>query len=95
MKENIERSKGIPMAESVMMLLVKKGLARDKAHELVRRCAIKAQVENISLLDVLKKEKEINKLVSEDELKRSLDPESYIGRAEEIVDEVIKKLSRD
>ncbi len=95
MKENIERSKGIPMAESVMMLLVKKGLARDKAHELVRRCAIKAQVENISLLDVLKKEKEINKLVSEDELKRSLDPESYIGRAEEIVDEVVKKLSRD
>jgi len=95
MKENIERSKGIPMAESVMMLLVKKGLARDKAHELVRRCAIKAQVENISLPDVLKKEKEINKLVSEDELKRSLDPESYIGRAEEIVDEVVKKLSRD
>jgi len=95
MKENIERSKGIPMAESVMMLLVKKGLARDKAHELVRRCAIKAQVESISLLDVLKKEKEINKLVSEDELKRSLDPESYIGRAEEIVDEVVKKLSRD
>ena len=95
MKENIERSKGIPMAESVMMLLVKKGLARDKAHELVRRCAIKAQVESISLLDVLKKEKEINKLVSEDELKKSLDPESYIGRAEEIVDEVVKKLSRD
>ena len=95
MKENIERSKGIPMAESVMILLVKKGLARDKAHELVRRCAIKAQVENISLLDVLKKEKEINKLVSEDELKRSLDPESYIGRAEDIVDEVVKKLSRD
>jgi len=95
MKENIERSKGIPMAESVMILLVKKGLARDKAHELVRRCAIKAQVENISLLDVLKKEKEINKLVSEDELKKSLDPESYIGRAEEIVDEVVKKLSRD
>ena len=95
MRENIERSKGIPMAESVMMLLVKKGLSREKAHELVRKCAIRAQMENLSLLEVLKREKEIEGLVSEKELRDALNPENYIGRAEEIVDEVVDKLSRE
>ncbi len=83
------------MAESVMMLLVKKGLSREKAHELVRKCAIRAQMENLSLLEVLKREKEIEGLVSEKELRDALNPENYIGRAEEIVDEVVDKLSRE
>ena len=92
MRENIERSKGIPMAESVMMLLVRKGMARERAHELVRRCAIEAQRRGAWLIDVLKREREIMDLVNEDELKDALNPENYLGRAKEIVDEVVKRL---
>ncbi|HDO19875.1 MAG TPA: adenylosuccinate lyase [Thermoplasmatales archaeon] len=94
MKENIERAKGIPMAESVMILLVSKGLARDRAHEIVRRCAIRAHVEAKTLFDSLKQEKDIESLVSDEELKNALDPKNYIGRARDIVDEVVEKLSR-
>lgn len=89
MKENLERSRGIPMAEAVMMFLVKKGMAREDAHELVRRCAIRAAAEGITLKESLLKEKNIGEMVSEEELDHALNPENYLGRAKEIVDEVV------
>ena len=94
MRGNLERSKGIPMAESVMMLLVKKGMAREDAHEIVRRCAMKAHTQNITLKDSLMEEDEVRNLITDEELEEALKPENYLGRAEEIVDEVVNLLSR-
>jgi adenylosuccinate lyase len=40
MRQNLERSKGLPMAEAVMTKLVEKGMGRGEAHELVRSLRI-------------------------------------------------------
>ncbi|MCG2825625.1 MAG: hypothetical protein L6265_03400, partial [Thermoplasmatales archaeon] len=84
---NLEKSDRI-MAESVMIMLTKKGMNRQKAHELVRRCAMKKG----KFKDILLKEKEIRKIVSEKEIKDALKPEKYLGCAEEVVEKCIKAL---
>lgn len=87
MKINLEKSDRI-MAESVMIMLTKKGMNRQKAHELVRRCAMKKG----KFRDILLREKEIRKIVSEKEIKDALKPEKYLGCAEEVVEKCIKAL---
>lgn len=92
MKRNLEASKGLIMVESVMMALTKKGMGRQKAHELLRTCAMKAESEGLALKDVLVKNEEISKTLSEAEIDKALSPQSYIGKAENIVDDVTKEL---
>ena len=41
MKKNLEISKGLPMAESLMTTLISKGMGRGDAHELMRKTALK------------------------------------------------------
>lgn len=91
MKRNIEASKGLPLAESVMMLLITKGLGREEAHEIVRKCSIEAEEKGLHLMEVLKKNSKVSKLVSIEELENALKPENYLGKALEIVDKVLKR----
>jgi len=87
MKRNLESSDKI-MAESVMIALTKKGMNRQKAHELVRRCSMRKG----EFKDILLKEKEIREIVSEKEIKDALKPEKYLGCAEEVVENCVKAL---
>src|SRR5512136_717823 len=63
MRENLENSKGLPMAEAVMTKLVEKGMGRGDAHELVRTCSLKAVSENKQLLSILAENPKIAKLL--------------------------------
>lgn len=93
---NIERnlylSQGRIMAESVMILLVKKGMGRQEAHELVRSCSMKSFEKKVPLRDILVKNAMIMKYVTADELDAALDPEKYIGTALQQIDIVMKEL---
>jgi adenylosuccinate lyase len=90
MRENLDRTRGTIMAEPVMMALVEKGMGRQEAHELVRKISIKAEAEGKLLIDVLQSSKEVKKYLSKAELDRAMDPESHIGIAPCIVDEVVQ-----
>jgi adenylosuccinate lyase len=89
MKENLERSQGMIMAESVMMALVGKGMGRQEAHELVREVSLKAETESKRLIDVLASSKAVKAYLSSAELSKAMDPGNYIGMAPRIVDEVV------
>ncbi|MCD6512054.1 MAG: adenylosuccinate lyase [Thermoplasmata archaeon] len=91
MKENIEKSMGLPMAEAVMIKLVEKGMSRQDAHELLRQCSMEARERKVHLREVLK-DHGIDKKIDVDELFR---PENYTGKAGEIVDMVVEKLSKE
>ncbi|MBW9220072.1 adenylosuccinate lyase [Methanothermococcus sp. SCGC AD-155-N22] len=93
-KRNLELTKGLIMAERVMITLAKKGMGRQRAHEVVRRCAMKAYEEDRHLKDVLREDDEVMKYLSEEELEELFDYSTYIGLAPEIVDNVIKELKR-
>lgn len=92
MQKNIESSKGIIMAEPVMIALVGKGLARDEAYKLVRECAIEAGEKNTDFGDVLKNNENVMKALTHEELEIALDPKNYIGCSEKIVENIIKRL---
>lgn len=91
MKENIQISKGLPMAEAVMIAMVEKGMSRQEAHELLRKYSMEARKSNIHLKEILVREGWQEKL----NLDRLFNPENYIGKVKEIVDMVIDKLSKE
>jgi len=94
MMENIERSQGLPMAESVMTKLIEKGLGRGEAHELMRRLSLEAIQKKMHLRDLLKKDENIRRYMTEGEIDDAMDPGKYLGVTEMIIDSVAKKLTR-
>ncbi|MBS3749703.1 MAG: adenylosuccinate lyase [Candidatus Thermoplasmatota archaeon] len=94
MKENMNISNGLPMAESLMTTLVQHGMGRGDAHELMRTTALKAAAENITLKEAFTKENKKKQLLSEKEITHALNPENYLGATDEIIERVIKKLNR-
>jgi len=94
MKKNLEISKGLPMSESLMTILISKGMGRGEAHELMRKVSLKAVQKNKSLKEVFIEENKSLKILTEKEIDYALKPENYLGVTGEIIEKVIKKLER-
>lgn len=91
-KKNLDMSQGLVMSEAVMIKLVEKGMGRQSAHELLRRCAMESYEKKISFRNVLLKNPEILRYMNEWEIVSALNPESYIGTAVEQVERALKEL---
>jgi len=91
MRENLDRTKGQAMAESVMLALVGKGVGRQEAHKLVQDAAKKAREKDAHLRDALAADARAVKLLTRKEIEAALDPDLYLGASLEIVDRVAKK----
>ena len=94
MEKNMEISKGLPMAESMMTTLIVKGMGRGDAHELMRKTALKAAKENKTLKETFVQENKKLKLLSDEEIDDALNPSNYLGASEKIIEKVVKKLER-
>ena len=94
MLKNMEISKGLPMAESLMTTLISKGMGRGDAHELMRKTSLKAVQKNKTLKEAFLKENKKLKILSDKEVNDALNPKNYLGASEQIVDRVVKKLER-
>lgn len=94
MLDNLEKSKGLPMAEAVMIKLVEKGMGRGDAHELVRKCSLKASDKDKDLLTTLLEDKNVSKLLGKNVLEEIMNPRNYLGASDKIVDNIVKKLTR-
>jgi adenylosuccinate lyase len=97
-KENVRKNLavlgGIPLAESVMVELTKRGMGRQEAHEVVRVASMEAYRRKGDLAVILAADKEVKKFITRKELEALLDPEGYIGTAPQQVDRVIARLSK-
>ena len=89
MLRNIESSKGLIMAEPVMMKLTELGFGRQDAHEIVREASMRAVAEDRQLRDVLLEADGLKGVVPEEEIVSVMDPANYIGGAAEIVDKMV------
>jgi adenylosuccinate lyase len=81
MLANMSATEGRAMSESVMMTLVKKGINRQEAHELLRQLTIKSAVEKKPFKQTLLEDKLVAKTLSEKEIEAALDPKNYLGTA--------------
>ncbi|MEQ8195336.1 MAG: adenylosuccinate lyase family protein [Rhodospirillales bacterium] len=90
MRENLELTKGLILAEAAMMALAPH-LSRLGAKKLVEQACSTALSENRHLHDVLAENSDVMKHLSEQNLRDLFDPANYIGLAEEIVDHALKE----
>lgn len=81
MLKNVELTQGRAMSEAVMIALAKKGVDRQEAHELLRKLAIKSEVEGRSFREVLLEDKFVCENLSEREVDHALNPRNYLGTA--------------
>jgi adenylosuccinate lyase len=91
MRENLERTRGQAMAESVMLALVGKGIGRQDAHKLVQDAAKRAREKDAHLRDALAADPKVAKLLTKKDLEAAIDPDNYLGASAEIVDRIAKK----
>jgi adenylosuccinate lyase len=94
MLKNMELSKGLPMAESLMTTLIQKGMGRGEAHELMRQLSLQAVAKDKTLQEVFLEENKKRQLLTEKEIRESLNPKNYLGASTAIVDRVVRKLER-
>ncbi|MEW6749228.1 MAG: adenylosuccinate lyase [Candidatus Micrarchaeota archaeon] len=87
MKRNLELTRGLVMAERIMIYLVDTGkMGRQEAHELVRELSQQAFSEKRHLKDVMVEKN----VLSEKEAVELFDYSTYIGHAQSIVDSALK-----
>lgn len=93
-KENMERnltiSKGLIMAESLMINLTLKGMSRHKAHELVSKLSKNVRSSNKSLEEVALEDPIVKSYFSENEIKNILDYRKYLGQINYLIDRSIE-----
>jgi adenylosuccinate lyase len=78
MKENMERSFGLLYSQRVLLKLADKGLARQKAYEMVQRNAMTAWRERTAFRDLLAADPDVMAQLSREELDACFDPAWYL-----------------
>jgi len=84
MRENLDATRGLVMAEAVTMALAER-IGRAEAHRLVEAACRRAAQEDTRLSDVLGRDSAVLAHLTEAQLDQLFVPESYIGVAEELV----------
>jgi adenylosuccinate lyase len=95
MLKNMELTQGRAMSEAVMLALARKGMGRQKAHELVRGLAMKSDVEKRLFKEILIENDVVQKMLSKREIDEALDPRNYLGTAVKQVELVVKKTKQE
>lgn len=90
MLQNLNVTQGRMMSEAVMMALTKKGVSRQVAHELLRKLAIKSEMNGKPFREVLLVDKTVMKHLNMREIDMALKPENYLGTAKEQVDKTVE-----
>ncbi|MBQ3473125.1 MAG: adenylosuccinate lyase [Methanobrevibacter sp.] len=92
--ENIERNlnftNGLIMAERLMAELTRAGMGKQTAYGVARKNAIKANKEKLLLADLILEDPDASQFLSKEDVERIMDPHTYIGSAEIIVDEILE-----
>ncbi len=92
MLNNLSRDQTI-MSESIVSALVKKGMGRQDAHELVRKASMDTYSKNQDLKKSLI-ELDVMKFIDASALEDALEPKNFLGVSEEICNTVLKATAR-
>ncbi len=84
MLRNLQKTKGLIFSEVVLLKLIYKGLKREEAYNLVQRNALKSWKESSDFKQIIKKDKEIKKYLSEKEIDESFDIHYFLKNIDEI-----------
>ncbi len=94
MRENLDATLGLPLAESLMMVLAPK-IGRAEAHHRVEAASKLALVSGRPLAEVAKAEPAIAGNISAEEIDRALNPKNYLGSADTMIDAALEAARRE
>jgi adenylosuccinate lyase len=90
MQRNLEVTKGAILTEAVMMALARKGMGRQRAHEVLRGISVRVFNEGIPLRDLLYKTPEVTAYLSRKEIDELTEPNKYLGRVRQLIDRAVR-----
>ncbi len=90
MQQNLECTKGLIMAEAVMMALAPK-IGRLNAHHLVEAACKTAVAQNQHLFDVVSQLDEVKGQFNQQEIRDIFKPENYLGNIQQQIDAVLQE----
>jgi len=88
MKKNLDLTKGLIFSQEVLLLLIKKGLTRENAYEVVQRNAMKVWRERIDFKELLKTDKEVMSHLKENELDDLFDLSKIMNNINKIFERI-------
>ncbi|MDP2941943.1 MAG: adenylosuccinate lyase [Candidatus Omnitrophota bacterium] len=88
MLENLNRTKGLIFSQRILLALIKKGLSRLEAYDLVQRCAMRVWRENVDFKAVLTDDIDVAKYLTAEEVGVCFD----LGYYTRNVDRIYKRL---
>src|SRR5262252_2855656 len=89
MRENLERTGGLFFSEAVMLGLVRKGMARQAAYELVQRNALRAVAGEGKFRDLLAADKDVTSRIDAAEIDHAFNLEHHLRHAGAIIDRAL------
>jgi len=95
MQRNTELTQGRAMSEAVMIALTRKGMDRQKAHELIRRLSMKSEVEKKRFKGTLLNDKTVRETLSTKEIDEALNPRNYLGTTTKQIELAVKRTKEE
>ena len=92
MRQNLENTGGLPMAEAFVIALGKTKLGRQEAHELVRKITMDAEKRQLTFSEAIRENQTVKKYIDDTEIEKCLMPDNYTGHSEEIINKVLDSL---
>jgi 3-carboxy-cis,cis-muconate cycloisomerase len=94
MRQNLDSTLGLPLAESLMMALAPK-IGRAEAHHRVEAASKLALARRRPLAEIAKAEPAIAGHLGAADIDRALDPAHYLGSADSMIDAVLAEARRE
>jgi adenylosuccinate lyase len=91
MMRNLEKTGGLIFSQSVLLALVRKGITREEAYALVQKNAMQSWNTGKDFLTLLKKDKEIRKLLSAGEIDQTFKLKTQFKNIDRIFKRVFKR----
>lgn len=88
MEENLNKTGGLICSQTIMLKIIKKGHPRENAYKIVQRIA--QSEEKIPFFEKIKKDEEINKILSKEEIEASFDLRKSLSYVPYIFKEVFE-----
>ncbi|MCX8076669.1 MAG: adenylosuccinate lyase [Aquificaceae bacterium] len=89
MERNIRLSHGLYASSKVLVRLMEKGVPRDKAYDMVQRCAMKSWQEGKDFKQTLIQDPEVSRMLTQEELDAVINPSAFLKNIDQIYERVI------
>ena len=88
MQANLDQLGGLVHSQQVLLALTQKGASREDSYVMVQRNAMRVWAEGLSYLELLKKDEDITRYLSHDELNKLFDLQQHFIHVDTIFDRV-------